>query len=67
MLVMSGFHLSVLNQIQSNYNGESRETYTNTMKQILATGAKRGKTRVTKLWLVLILHLIGWVGQARDF
>ena len=34
-------------------------------KQMHVTGAKRGKTRATKSRLVLVLHLIGWVGGAR--
>ena len=31
----------------------------------MQTPLKRGKTRVTESWLVLVLHLIGWVGSAR--
>ena len=34
------------------------------LKQIHVAGAKRGKTRVTKSRLVLVLHLIGWAGGA---
>ena len=34
-------------------------------KQIHETGARRGKTRVAKSRLVLVLHLIGWEGGAR--
>ena len=30
----------------------------------MQTPLKRGKTRVTESWLVLVLHLIGWVGGA---
>ena len=36
-------------------------------KQIHVTGAKRGKTHVTKSWLVLVLHLIGWEGGTSFF
>ena len=30
----------------------------------MQTPLKRGKTQVTESWLVLVLHLIGWVGGA---
>ena len=33
-------------------------------KEPMGAGAKRAKTRVTKSRLVLVLHLIGWVGGA---
>lgn len=36
-------------------------------KQIHVTGARRGKTRVTKTWLVLVLHLIGRISGASFF
>ena len=48
-------------------SGQSQQTrmteWTNqSVKQIHVTCTKRGKTRVTKSWVVLVLHLIGWVG-----
>ena len=36
-------------------------------KKIHVTGAKRGKTRVTKLQLILVVHYFDWLSRQRKF
>ena len=70
------FHREDFNYVSWNQNQTKAITIANhrkrkqhisneNLKQVHVTGAKRGKTRVTKSWLVLVLHLIGWQSGAR--
>ena len=71
-LIMSAFQLSVVmqNQSKKNYQSESKKlsqrgaNECSRPKQVKCS--KSGKTRVTKLRLVFVLHLIGWENGASD-
>ena len=69
---MSAFQLSVVmqNQSKKNYQSESKKLSqrgaNECSRQKQVNCPKSGKTRVTKLRLVLVLHLIGWDDGASD-
>lgn len=71
ILKQSGFQFSVFTpkpkQLQwpITTNATTQSRWANeSKKQIHVTGAKRGKMYLMKSPLVLVLHLIGWIGDA---